>query len=54
MSLLEKLKKENHPSLSIKPRFIVKSTILEDNKKKIKRDGQKEITDFFKVNKILY
>ena len=53
MSLLEHMKKERHPSLSLKPRYIAPSTILEDKKKGIERDKQKRITDFFKVSKIL-
>ena len=53
MSLLEQMKKEGHSSLSLKPRYVAPSTILEDKRKGIERDEQKRITDFFKVSKSL-
>jgi len=48
MSLFEKMRKDGHPSLSLKPRHSLPSMILEDHKKGIKREKQKMITDFFK------
>jgi hypothetical protein len=57
MSLYDQLKKSNHSSLSIKPKPRIRdeprSQILEDYKKGIKRERQREITDFFKVTKII-